>query len=136
MSYIEWGKGLKTLREGSGSNAVLWGKLPMPALFVKTIVWYDVAGQEGIRGRVFFFSCFNYTTMEERFAKAPTEAPIVPIRPRRWRTDAGRKFYALRKSTVEPVFGIIKEIMWFRRFMLRGLNAVQDGWRWCAWHSI
>ncbi len=43
----------------------------------------------------------------------------------RVKTEAGKLFYAQRKSTVEPVFGIIKEVMGFRRFMLRGLDAVQ-----------
>ncbi len=31
-------------------------------------------------------------------------------------------------STVEPVFGIIKEVMGFRRFMLRGFEAVTGEW--------
>jgi transposase len=34
----------------------------------------------------------------------------------------------LRKSTVEPVFGIIKSAMGFRQFMLRGLQAVSSEW--------
>ncbi|MBB3884833.1 transposase, partial [Acetobacter oeni] len=36
------------------------------------------------------------------------------------RTKAG-DLYKLRKQTIEPVFGIIKSIMGFRRFRLRGL---------------
>ena len=36
--------------------------------------------------------------------------------------------YALRKQTVEPVFGIIKEVMGFRRFMLRGKAKVSLEW--------
>ena len=44
------------------------------------------------------------------------------------KTDVGRKLYAKRKSTVEPVFGIIKEVIGFRRFMLRGLDAVCGEW--------
>ena len=32
----------------------------------------------------------------------------------------GKMLYKLRKQTVEPVFGIIKEVMGFRRFSLRG----------------
>ncbi len=36
--------------------------------------------------------------------------------------------YAKRKSTVEPVFGIIKHVMGFRQFMLRGLDAVSGEW--------
>jgi hypothetical protein len=70
-------------------------------------------------------------TLEERFAKAP-EAPkdpdLVEAMAHRMKTEAGKKFYAQRKSTVEPVFGIIKEVMGFRRFMLRGLDAVQGEW--------
>ena len=33
-----------------------------------------------------------------------------------------------RKSTVKPVFGIIKHVMGFRQFLLRGLQAVQGEW--------
>ena len=31
-------------------------------------------------------------------------------------------------ETVEPVFGIIKEVMGFRRFLVRGLEKVQLEW--------
>jgi len=46
----------------------------------------------------------------------------------RLKTEAGKQFYAKRKSTVEPVFGMIKEVMGFRRFMLRGFEAVIGKW--------
>jgi hypothetical protein len=46
----------------------------------------------------------------------------------RLKTEAGQQFYAKRKSTVEPVFGIIKEVMGFRRFLLRGIEAVTGEW--------
>ena len=46
----------------------------------------------------------------------------------RLRTKAGRALYALRKQTVEPVFGIIKAVMGFRRFMLRGRAKVSLEW--------
>jgi hypothetical protein len=39
-----------------------------------------------------------------------------------------KEFYGKRKSTVEPVFGIIKEVMGFRHFMLRGFEAVKGEW--------
>lgn len=38
----------------------------------------------------------------------------------RLRTPEGRKIYASRKCTVEPVFGILKRAMGFRQFLLRG----------------
>jgi hypothetical protein len=44
------------------------------------------------------------------------------------REAAGKAFYALRKQVAEPVFGIIKERMGFRRFMVRGLKKVKREW--------
>jgi hypothetical protein len=70
-------------------------------------------------------------TLEERFAKTsdvPKDADSVVAMAHRMKTDAGKALYAKRKSTVEPVFGIIKEVMGFRRFMLRGLDAVKGEW--------
>ena len=43
-------------------------------------------------------------------------------------TDAARKLYAKRKQTVEPVFGIIKSVLGFRHFHLRGLEKVSTEW--------
>jgi hypothetical protein len=43
-------------------------------------------------------------------------------------TKAGRAVYALRTQTVEPVFGIIKSIMGFRQFSLRGLRKASGEW--------
>ena len=44
------------------------------------------------------------------------------------KTKAGRAAYALRKQTVEPVFGIIKSVMGFRQFLLRGLAGARGEW--------
>jgi transposase len=46
----------------------------------------------------------------------------------RLRTQAGKALYALRKSTVEPVFGIIKSILGFRQFSLRGEQLAASEW--------
>jgi hypothetical protein len=46
----------------------------------------------------------------------------------RLKTAAGKALYKLRKQTVEPVFGIIKEVMGFRRFLLRGRVKVGLEW--------
>ena len=46
----------------------------------------------------------------------------------RLKTAAGKAVYRIRKSTIEPVFGIIKAVMGFRRFMLRGFKAAQGEW--------
>jgi len=44
------------------------------------------------------------------------------------KTDIGKAIYRLRKCTVEPVIGIIKETLGFRQFSLRGLLAVFGEW--------
>lgn len=46
----------------------------------------------------------------------------------RLKTKAGRALYALRKQTVEPVFGIIKSVMGFRQFSMRGVKQVSGEW--------
>jgi hypothetical protein len=46
----------------------------------------------------------------------------------RLKTPNGRATYALRKQTVEPVFGIIKSVMGFRQFLTRGLANVRNEW--------
>ncbi len=46
----------------------------------------------------------------------------------KFRTEIGKALYRLRKSTVEPVIGIIKEVLGFRQFSLRGLFAAGGEW--------
>ena len=43
-------------------------------------------------------------------------------------TLAGKAAYAIRKQTVEPVFGIIKSVMGFRQFSMRGVRKVTGEW--------
>ncbi len=56
------------------------------------------------------------------------DASAKQIMARRLATQAGRKLYAQRKQTIEPVLGIIKAAMGFRRFSLRGLSKVRLEW--------
>lgn len=58
----------------------------------------------------------------------PEGATPMQAMAHRLKTKAGRAAYALRKQTVEPVFGIIKSVMGFRQFCLRGLNKVSAEW--------
>jgi transposase len=61
-------------------------------------------------------------------AALPDNATPMQAMAHRLKTKAGRAGYALRKQTVEPVFGIIKSVMGFRQFSLRGLNKVSGEW--------
>jgi transposase len=58
------------------------------------------------------------------------EAKVDPVGNMRYqlRTKVGRALYAVRKSTVEPVFGILKAVLGFRQFSLRGLKLASAEW--------
>jgi len=69
--------------------------------------------------------------LNERFKKDPDPVhdpnPVQAMR-HRMNTKEGKALYAKRKSTVETVFGIIKQVQGFRQFLLRGLDSVQSEW--------
>ncbi len=58
----------------------------------------------------------------------PPGAPVAERMAHRLDTAAGRQLYGLRKETVEPVFGIIKQAIGFRRFLLRGKEKASLEW--------
>jgi hypothetical protein len=73
----------------------------------------------------------HHPEWRERFTEPdPLPADATPVEKMKHtlKTKAGRALYALRKQTVEPVFGIIKSVMGFRQFSMRGLDNVQNEW--------
>jgi hypothetical protein len=73
----------------------------------------------------------HHPPLAERFEEAPSapENPTpVEAMAHRLKTPEGRKLYALRKQTPEPVFGIIKSALGFRQFSLRGLEKARGEW--------
>ncbi len=67
----------------------------------------------------------------ERFLEPPPlpdDADAVTRMRHRLQTKAGKMVYALRKVSSEPVFGVIKAVMGFRGFLLRGFEAAQGEW--------
>jgi transposase len=73
----------------------------------------------------------HYPPLAERLS-APLplaeDASAVERMKHRLRTPEGRAVYATRKCTVEPTFGIIKAVLGFRQFLLRGLQSVRHEW--------
>jgi transposase/IS5 family transposase len=73
----------------------------------------------------------HHPSLLERFAEPaplrgkPTEWEAMR---QRLKTRHGRELYALRKCSVEPVFGLIKQVMKFRQFLLRGMAGAQGEW--------
>ena len=73
----------------------------------------------------------HHPPLFERFetpAPAPENPTPVEAMAHRLKTPEGRKVYALRKQTPEPVFGIIKSALGFRQFLLRGLDKARGEW--------
>jgi len=56
------------------------------------------------------------------------DASVIEVMRHRLQTTAGRNLYKLRQQTVEPVFGIIKSVLGFRQFRLRGREKVALEW--------
>lgn len=70
-------------------------------------------------------------TIDERFSEPlplSKNADWPATMRHRLKTKVGKVLYASRKSTVEPVFGIIKHVMGFRQFSFRGFELVQGEW--------
>ena len=73
----------------------------------------------------------HHPPLSVRFAPtpaAPEQPTPVQAMAHKLKTPEGRALYALRKQTPEPVFGIIKSVLGFRQFSLRGLEKVRGEW--------
>lgn len=76
----------------------------------------------------------NERTYDFRPPKPDAKPPPEPKAP--WRiamkeklkTEDAKAKYKRRKCTVEPVFGIIKNVLGFNRFSLRGIEKVKTEW--------
>ena len=56
------------------------------------------------------------------------DASLIEVMRHRLKTTAGKTLYKLRQQTVEPVFGIVKSVLGFRQFRLRGRAKVALEW--------
>lgn len=69
--------------------------------------------------------------------RIPTRLSVADRMRRTLRTKRGRRLYAKRKVTVEPVFGQIKQGRGFRQFLLRGHHQVRGEWALiCTTHNV
>ena len=98
-----------------------WSPDTVAALEQRGITPYIATGRES-----------HHQSWAVRFGQAPEPPPedASPIVKMAYtlRTVIGKQLYALRKSTVEPVIGIIKEVLGFRQFSLRGLTLAAGEW--------
>jgi transposase len=98
-----------------------WSPTNVEELTVRGIEPYIATGRDS-----------HHHSWQERFAQEPQppaqDASLIVKMAYKLKTDIGKRIYGLRKSTVEPVIGIIKETLGFRQFSLRGLWAVAGEW--------
>jgi transposase len=98
-----------------------WGPATIKVLEDRGIDAYIATGREP-----------HHLSWETFFAKQPAP-PAAEASPKvkmayKLQTEIGRAIYRLRKMTVEPVIGLIKEVLGFRQFSLRGLGAAAGEW--------
>jgi hypothetical protein len=74
----------------------------------------------------------HHQSWQQRFAELPDPPPedaSAQVKMAyKLKTTVGKAIYAARKCTVEPVIGIIKEVLGFRQFSLRGELAAAGEW--------
>ncbi|MGA2548184.1 MAG: transposase [Rectinemataceae bacterium] len=75
----------------------------------------------------------HHRTVEDLERKPALEAPpetasVMETMTFRLKTEEGHRNYKKRKETIEPAFGIIKSVLGFRQFLMRGLEEVGIEW--------
>ena len=92
----------------------------------------DACARRGIEPYVATGRDPHHPSWRERFAPLP-DPPPPDASPQvqmayKLKTAVGKVIYGARKCTVEPVLGIIKEVLGFRQFSLRGVKAAAGEW--------
>jgi hypothetical protein len=119
-----------------GKLAVLPEDLGQPETLLADTGYFSAANVEacqtaGIAPLIALGREGHHPSLSERFAEAPPapdDPTPVEAMAHRLKTLEGRKLYAQRKHIPEPVFGIIKSVLGFRQFLLRGLDHVRGEW--------
>jgi transposase len=92
----------------------------------------DACARRGIEPYIATGRDPHHLSWRERFAPLPAP-PSADASPQvqmayKLKTTVGRAIYGARKWTIEPVIGIIKEVLGFRQFSLRGVEAAAGEW--------
>jgi transposase len=107
--------------EAAALDNGFWSEKNLAALEKRHIEPYIATGREP-----------HHQSWQERFAAEPEPPPenaSAQVKMAyKLRTEIGQAIYRLRKCTVEPVIGIIKAVLGFRQFSLRGLDSADCEW--------
>jgi transposase len=92
----------------------------------------DACAKRGIEPYIATGRDPHHPSWQQRFAPLPDPPPedaSAQVKMAyKLKTDVGKAIYSARKYTVEPVIGVIKEILGFRQFSLRGMQAAEGEW--------
>lgn len=73
---------------------------------------------------------YDYRPLQKRPPPQKLRDPVLVAMAEKLKTVESKAIYRKRACTVEPVFGIVKTVMGFRQFLLRGLEKVGGEWNW------
>lgn len=71
---------------------------------------------------------YDFRPLDKIKKPRPIQDPVLQAMADKLKTPEGRTIYRQRACTVEPVFGVIKSVLGFRQFLLRGLQKVTGEW--------
>lgn len=92
----------------------------------------DACAKRGIEPYIATGRDPHHPSWQQRFAPLPDPPPedaSAQVKMAyKLKTAVGKAIYGARKCTVEPVIGVIKEVLGFRQFSLRGMQAAEGEW--------
>lgn len=107
--------------EAAALDAGYFGSATLDACAKRGIEPYIAAGRDP-----------HHPSWQQRFAPLPDppseDASAQVKMAYKLKTTVGKAIYSARKYTVEPVIGVIKEVLGFRQFSLRGMQAAEGEW--------
>ena len=71
---------------------------------------------------------YDYRPLEKIAKPKVVVDPVLVAMADKLKTPEGKAIYRQRACTVEPVFGIVKAVLGFRQFLLRGMKKVSGEW--------
>ena len=124
--------GLKAARDAAAENGVTVDRMIADAGYVNAAVFEELgtdidlyvavsASDHGERQ-------YDFRPPKQQETRNAVKDPRLIAMQEKLRSEEGKQVYRCRKSTVEPVFGIIKEVLGFRQFLLRGMQKVSLEW--------
>ena len=124
--------GLETARDAAAENGITVKAMIADAGYVNADAFEELGKEIDLYVAVTAADhgerAYDFRPQKQSESKKSIKDPRLIAMQEKLRSEAGKQIYRRRKSTVEPVFGIIKEVLGFRQFLLRGMQKVSLEW--------